>query len=217
MSTLPSPRRSMPHSHRTSICRCARILDGGCRGRGHAARVCIKCAYVPVPRDRLVGGSRRARSPAKPLASATGSASSQNSRAGSRNTQRATHSLVRGRSAPKRRGCENCGTTSETARDFWEFGNISEPKRIFGRSSKEAPEFTGGRSVRSQATTGYAPHRPLPRTGWGDFGRKRAAIHSEGGCYSITSSARSSIPGGTVRPSALAVLRLMISEYLVGY
>src|SRR6516225_2113717 len=34
--------------------------------------------------------------------------------------------------------------------------------------------------------------------------------------HSITSSARSSMLGGTVRPSALAVFRLMISEYLVG-
>src|SRR5262249_58645536 len=31
--------------------------------------------------------------------------------------------------------------------------------------------------------------------------------------YSMTSSARSSMVGGTVRPSALAVLRLMIREY----
>ena len=35
-------------------------------------------------------------------------------------------------------------------------------------------------------------------------------------CHSMTSSARSRRAGGTVRPSALAVLRLMISEYLVG-
>ena len=34
--------------------------------------------------------------------------------------------------------------------------------------------------------------------------------------HSITSSARSSMVGGTVRPSALAVLRLMISAYFVG-
>jgi hypothetical protein len=34
--------------------------------------------------------------------------------------------------------------------------------------------------------------------------------------HSMTSSARSSIPGGTARPSALAVLRLMVSLYLVG-
>ena len=31
----------MPRSHRTSICRCARILDGGYRSRGHAAQVCV--------------------------------------------------------------------------------------------------------------------------------------------------------------------------------
>jgi hypothetical protein len=35
--------------------------------------------------------------------------------------------------------------------------------------------------------------------------------------YSITSSARPSIIGGTVRPNALAVLRLTTSSYLVGY
>src|SRR5262245_59264084 len=34
--------------------------------------------------------------------------------------------------------------------------------------------------------------------------------------HSITSSARASSGGGTVRPSALAVLRLMRSSYLVG-
>ncbi len=34
--------------------------------------------------------------------------------------------------------------------------------------------------------------------------------------YSITSSARASSDGGTVRPNALAVLRLMTSSYLVG-
>jgi hypothetical protein len=34
--------------------------------------------------------------------------------------------------------------------------------------------------------------------------------------YSITSSARASSVGGTSRPSALAVLRLITSSYLVG-
>ena len=34
--------------------------------------------------------------------------------------------------------------------------------------------------------------------------------------YSITSSARATSVGGTVRPSALAVLRLIASSYLVG-
>jgi hypothetical protein len=35
-------------------------------------------------------------------------------------------------------------------------------------------------------------------------------------CYSITSSARASSASGTVRPSALAVLRLSTVSYLVG-
>ena len=35
-------------------------------------------------------------------------------------------------------------------------------------------------------------------------------------CYSITSSARESSVGGTVRPSALAVLRLITVSYFVG-
>jgi hypothetical protein len=36
------------------------------------------------------------------------------------------------------------------------------------------------------------------------------------GAHSITSSAATSRPGGTVRPSAFAVLRLMTVSYLVG-
>src|SRR2546430_3821805 len=35
-------------------------------------------------------------------------------------------------------------------------------------------------------------------------------------CYSITSSARASSIGGTSRPSAFAVLRLIVRSYLVG-
>src|SRR5262249_22372936 len=40
--------------------------------------------------------------------------------------------------------------------------------------------------------------------------------HELAALHSITSSARASSAGGTVRPSALAVLRLMRSSYLVG-
>jgi hypothetical protein len=47
-------------------------------------------------------------------------------------------------------------------------------------------------------------------------GGKRTAIHSEGGGYSITSSARPRIVCGVVRLSALAVLRLMTSPNLAG-
>ena len=57
-----------------------------------------------------------------------------------------------------------------------------------------------------------APHRPLPRASWGASGGKRTVIHSECGCYSITSSARARIDGGIVSPSALAVLRLITSS-----
>src|SRR5919197_6334200 len=41
-----------------------------------------------------------------------------------------------------------------------------------------------------------------------------AALHLRG--HSITSSARASSVGGTSRPSAFAVLRLITSSYLVG-
>jgi len=46
--------------------------------------------------------------------------------------------------------------------------------------------------------------------------RKRTAIRSECGCYSMTSSARARIDGGTVRSSPLAVVRLTTSWKVVG-
>src|ERR1700730_19342500 len=98
-------------------------------------------------------------------------------------------------------------------------------KRSHGRTSEAPPDERGGyRYVRPTATASHldstlcsrwlmtrrmgedAPHRPLPRTHWGASGGKRTAIHSEGGCYSMTSSARARIDGGTVRPSVLAGL-----------
>src|SRR6516164_5034830 len=45
---------------------------------------------------------------------------------------------------------------------------------------------------------------------------EKTAIHSERGCYSMTSSARARIVGGIVRPSSFAVLRLTTSSILVG-
>src|SRR5438105_14304638 len=45
---------------------------------------------------------------------------------------------------------------------------------------------------------------------------KQTLARSKQRLYSITSSARASKVGGTVRPSALAVLRLITSSYLVG-
>src|SRR6516164_7377270 len=72
------------------------------------------------------------------------------------------------------------------------------------------------RSLPSIAMPARAPQWPLPRTGWGASGAKRTAIHSECGCYSMTSSARARTEGGIVSPSALAVLRLTTSLNLVG-
>ena len=51
----------------------------------------------------------------------------------------------------------------------------------------------------------------------GLIGQQVISCESGATGHSITSSARSSMLGGTVRLSALAVLRLMISEYFVGY
>ena len=48
-----------------------------------------------------------------------------------------------------------------------------------------------------------------------DDPRRRSAHDERGALHSITSSARASSVGGTVRPSALAVFRLMISLNLV--
>src|SRR6516225_3331703 len=50
-----------------------------------------------------------------------------------------------------------------------------------------------------------------PGCGSAEHGDEPAPSHS------ISSSAMSRTPGGMVRPSALAVFRLMINEYLVGY
>src|SRR6476619_188766 len=47
-------------------------------------------------------------------------------------------------------------------------------------------------------------------------GLPSAPFICNGRAHSITSSARASNDGGTLRPSALAVLRLMTSSYLVG-
>jgi hypothetical protein len=89
----------------------------------------------------------------------------------------------------------------------------------------DCPRSEARRKVRNRRTfpfplapgTGQsAPHRPLPRTGWRASGGKRSAIHSEGGGFSITSSARPRIVCGVVRPSALAVSRLMTNSNLVG-
>src|SRR5262249_92313 len=76
--------------------------------------------------------------------------------------------------------------------------------------------FLAGRLVRNAGDSGDASHgllrprRERPRRRAADERDERAAVHS------ITSSARASSAGGTSRPRAFAVLRLMTSSYLFG-
>jgi hypothetical protein len=60
------------------------------------------------------------------------------------------------------------------------------------------------------------PIAPGKRTRRHEVGQERTHAVQQAAPYSITSSARASSVGGTVRPSALAVLTLMISSNLVG-
>jgi hypothetical protein len=64
-------------------------------------------------------------------------------------------------------------------------------------------ELGSSGSARGVSSNGHPYRDPRPE----------AAIRL---CYSITSSARARIEGGTFRPSALAVLRLMTSSNVVG-
>src|SRR5262249_21613899 len=52
--------------------------------------------------------------------------------------------------------------------------------------------------------------------GMSALGQKRTHAAQQTNLYSITSPARASTEGGIVRPSALAVLRLITNSYLVG-
>src|SRR5690348_15272399 len=63
----------------------------------------------------------------------------------------------------------------------------------------------------------YCLNRPLPRSLADALCRPEAALrHDKQRFYSMTSSARARRDCGTVRPTAFAVLRLMISSILVG-
>src|SRR5215469_13734649 len=92
---------------------------------------------------------------------------------------------------------------------------------VFGRvkpkSEAESRQSTlSSHSLAPTARVKNTAHQPLPRTGWALEAEKRTAIHAECGCYSMTSSARERIDGGTVRPRASAVLRLTTSSNVVG-
>src|SRR5262249_49208908 len=101
------------------------------------------------------------------------------------------------------------------------------PCPVMGRPPKFLQPLAQGRNaclsvriVRTEPYYGDAPHslallrarRERPR------GRRAAEQRDKiAALHSITSSARASSVGGISRPSALAVLRLMTSSYLVGF
>src|SRR5262249_44820203 len=90
---------------------------------------------------------------------------------------------------------------------------------VLAQGITECPQHCGCRNRGSEKTNPdlFVPlallraHRERPR-------RRRAAEQRDeiASSHSITSSARASSMGGTSRPSALAVLRLITSSYLVG-
>src|SRR5262245_18824937 len=78
---------------------------------------------------------------------------------------------------------------------------------VGGRRAAEEPDYRHRRLLRAR--------RQRPRHRAAEQGDELAPLHLRG--HSITSSARASSVGGTSRPSALAVLRLITSSYLVGF
>src|SRR5262249_10316874 len=99
----------------------------------------------------------------------------------------------------------------------WARNRFKDRTRRFHRGPANGPEWAQlrrGLPVVGMPTDGRTPVTHEDWLGLRDG--KRTAIHSEGSCYSLTSSARARIDGGTVRPSALAVLRLTTSSNLVG-
>src|SRR5262245_48712429 len=104
---------------------------------------------------------------------------------------------------------ESVGTISRAA------ASMAQPRSLPSHSLRMSPlpilwRETSGREI----TEARHLSRLLCRTTSGRAAEKRdevAPLH-----HSITSSARASSVGGTSMPSALAVLRLITSSYLVG-
>src|SRR6516165_8580056 len=89
--------------------------------------------------------------------------------------------------------------------------------RLGKTSSRRTAGYGALLPVAPGATFGRSCPTPAIAQNWlGPLGGKRTDVHSEGGCYSMTSSARARIEGGTLRPRALAVLRLTTSSKVVG-
>jgi hypothetical protein len=81
------------------------------------------------------------------------------------------------------------------------------------RLAISAPTFCRRRHQHSDPPHPLALLRPRRERPCGRAAEKRDELAAP---HSITSSARASSVGGTSRPSALAVLRLITSSYLVG-
>src|ERR1039457_6614562 len=102
-------------------------------------------------------------------------------------------------------------------------GHLSGLNGYFDRAETGIKIITGNVSVGSISTElGCKRHVRFPSDSdriadivGGPFRAKRLMQRSNWRLYSITSSARATICGGTVRPSALAVLRLMIHSTLM--
>src|SRR5262245_3101965 len=93
----------------------------------------------------------------------------------------------------------NCYTRNRVIQHSFRAASLARLLRVI------RVDFDSLRQVRSTSNTGHKVEA------------RRPPFSARSGCdYSITSSARASSIGGTSRPSALAVLRLMTSSYFVG-
>src|SRR5262249_855202 len=96
-------------------------------------------------------------------------------------------------------------------------GSILDPAEVVQSRCKSCRPWPPGRRVgahktdRRQLARLLRARRERPRGHAAEQRDERAAVH-----HSITSSARPRSIGGTSRPSAFAVLRLITSSYLVG-
>jgi hypothetical protein len=91
-------------------------------------------------------------------------------------------------------------------------GEAEPPQLVEQREMMRRIAWTGVQAAEAINPSGFLrPHRERPRSHAAEQRDELAAPD-----HSITSSARASSDGGTSRPSALAVLRLITSWYLVG-
>jgi len=111
----------------------------------------------------------------------------------------------RKRSGPNRAHCVACNRDCFCHCDHrWRRPVVSplNRRRWAIRKNQQNAQTTRSRAMRHTRTSRFVPFR--------------GAQCPPGQSYSITSSARASSCGGTVRPSAFAVFRLMVSSNLVG-